>query len=97
MGPSQPDQPPVETPRLGFRKNWISYVVLVLAFGVVVPRLKGLEFFDPQLISAYACLGMIFAGPAAARPSGKSPAPRRKPPDGSSGPCSLAKSSPRQC
>jgi hypothetical protein len=39
----------------------------VLVFGVVVPRLKGLAFFDPVLISAYACIGMVFSGPSAAQ------------------------------
>jgi hypothetical protein len=67
METSQSEQPREERGRLAFRRNWISYVALVLAFGVVVPRLKGLEFFDPQLMSAYACIGMIFSGPAAAQ------------------------------
>jgi hypothetical protein len=46
--------------------RWLTYLVLVVAFGVVVPRMKGIEFFNPQLMSAYACIGMVFAGPAAA-------------------------------
>ncbi len=53
-----------ERPRL---RSALSYVLLILAFGVVVPRLKGLAFFDPALLSAYACIGMVFSGPAAAQ------------------------------
>lgn len=53
-----------ERPRL---RSALSYLLLVLAFGVVVPGLKGLEFFDPVLMSAYACIGMVFSGPAAAQ------------------------------
>jgi hypothetical protein len=46
-------------------RNSIVYVLLTIAFGVVVPAAKGLEFFDPTVLTAYACLGMVFAGPAA--------------------------------
>jgi hypothetical protein len=53
-----------ERPRL---RSVLSYLLLVLVFGVVVPRLKGLEFFDPVLMSAYACIGMLFSGPATAQ------------------------------
>ncbi len=53
-----------ERPRL---RSVLNYLLLVLAFGVVVPRLKGLEFFDPVLMSAYACIGMLFSGPATAQ------------------------------
>jgi hypothetical protein len=34
---------------------------------VAVPASKGLGFFDPVLLAAYACLGIVFAGPAAAQ------------------------------
>jgi|SRR5580698_7643471 hypothetical protein len=51
-------------PRL---QSALSYILLVLAFGVIVPRLKGLEFFDPVIMAAYACMGMVFSGPAAAQ------------------------------
>ena len=54
-------------------KRWLIYVLLVAAFGVVVPRMKGLEFFNPELMSAYACIGMVFAGPAAAEAFKKKP------------------------
>jgi len=31
------------------------------------PYLRGAEFFDPVFLTAYACLGVLFAGPAAAQ------------------------------
>jgi hypothetical protein len=43
------------------------YVVLLIAFGIFLPWRKGLDFFDAALLSAYACLGVVFAGPAAAQ------------------------------
>jgi hypothetical protein len=55
-------------------KRWLIYVLLVAAFGVVVPRMKGLEFFNPEMMSAYACIGMVFAGPAAAESFKNKPA-----------------------
>jgi hypothetical protein len=54
--------------------RWLTYVVLVVAFGVVVPWMKGIEFFNAQLMSAYACIGMVFAGPAAAEAFKNKPA-----------------------
>lgn len=48
-------------------QNSLSYLLLLLAFGIVVPYLKGLEFFNPQLMSAYACMGTIFSGPMVAQ------------------------------
>ena len=41
--------------------------MVILLFGVVVPAGKGVGFFDPVLLAAYACLGIVFAGPAAAQ------------------------------
>ena len=43
----------------------ILYVALLAIFGVLVPWQKGLEFLDPVILIAYACLGGVFAGPAA--------------------------------
>jgi hypothetical protein len=53
-----------ERPRL---RSALNYLLLIVVFGVVVPRLKGLAFFDPVLMSAYACIGMVFSGPATAQ------------------------------
>lgn len=47
--------------------NLTVYLVVILLFGVLVPAGKGLGFFDPVLLAAYACLGIVFAGPAAAK------------------------------
>jgi hypothetical protein len=52
----------------------LTYALLVLVFGVAVPYVKGLDFLDPALLCAYACTGMIFAGPAAAQAFEKKPA-----------------------
>jgi hypothetical protein len=48
-------------------RSGFIYVVLLIAFGVFLPWRKGLDFFDTALLSAYACLGVVFAGPAAAQ------------------------------
>jgi hypothetical protein len=51
----------------------LTYTILVLVFGVAVPQWKGLDFLDPSLLGAYACMGMVFAGPAAAQAFEKRP------------------------
>src|SRR5271169_5599788 len=43
----------------------VVYLLLLAAFGVLVPWQKGLEFLDPVILIAYSCLGGVFAGPAA--------------------------------
>jgi hypothetical protein len=48
-------------------RNGVIYALLILAFGVAIPASKGLGFFDTTLLSAYACLGTVFSGPAAAQ------------------------------
>jgi hypothetical protein len=50
-----------------YARSALIYAVLLIAFGVFLPWRKGLDFFDPALLSAYACMGIIFAGPAAAQ------------------------------
>jgi hypothetical protein len=55
-------------------RNGVIYVLAILAFGVTVPAGKGLGFFDPALLAAYACLGTVFAGPFAAQEFEKRPA-----------------------
>jgi hypothetical protein len=44
----------------------LFHVVLIAVFGVLLPLRKGLGFLDPVMISAYACMGILFAPPAAA-------------------------------
>jgi hypothetical protein len=58
----------------GAMRNGVTYLVVLLLFGVAVPAAKGLGFFDPVLLAAYACLGIVFAGPAAAQAFEKRPA-----------------------
>jgi len=41
------------------------YLLLLAAFGVLVPWQKGLDFLDTVILIAYSCLGGVFAGPAA--------------------------------
>jgi hypothetical protein len=56
--------------RLGFRKSWIRalpiYFLLLGVFGVFIPLQRGRDFLDSVILGAYACLGVVFAAPAAA-------------------------------
>jgi hypothetical protein len=57
--------------RLGFRATgWARvipvYLLLIGIFGVFLPWQKGGNFLDPVMLGAYACLGVVFAAPAAA-------------------------------
>jgi hypothetical protein len=57
--------------RLGFQKiSWIRalpvYLLLIGVFGVFLPWQKGRDFLDAVMLGAYACLGVVFAAPAAA-------------------------------
>jgi hypothetical protein len=45
----------------------ILHLVLIAVFGVFIPFRKGLGFLEPIMITAYACLGVLFAAPAAAQ------------------------------
>ena len=45
----------------------LLHLVLIAVFGVLLPWWKGPEFLDPVMSSAYACLGVLFAAPAAAQ------------------------------
>jgi hypothetical protein len=44
----------------------ILHLILIAVFGVFLPLRKGLGFLEPIMITAYACLGVLFAAPAAA-------------------------------
>src|SRR5438270_5832038 len=58
----------------------LLHVALIVIFGVFLPFRKGLDFLDPVMISAYACLGALFAAPAAARLfAGRRPQSMREP------------------
>jgi hypothetical protein len=55
-------------------RNSVIYLLLILVFGIAVPASKGLGFFNSTLLSAYACLGTVFAGPIAANKFASRPA-----------------------
>jgi hypothetical protein len=57
--------------RLGFQRTaWMRampvYILLIGVFGVFLPWQKGRDFLDSVMLGAYACLGVVFAAPAAA-------------------------------
>jgi hypothetical protein len=61
---------------LGGRLGWVGsgryrviliHLALVAVFGVFLPWMKGLDFLDSVITAAYACLGVLFAAPAAAQ------------------------------
>ncbi len=52
--------------RFGLRVVLV-HLTIVAIFGIWWPRLRGIDFFDPVFLSAYACLGVLFSGPAAAQ------------------------------
>jgi hypothetical protein len=41
-------------------------LIVVAAFGVLVPLYKGFGFLDSRIIAAYACLALLFVAPASA-------------------------------
>ena len=64
--------------RLGFQKaSWIRalpvYLLVIGIFGVFLPWQKGRDFLDSVILGAYACLGIVFAAPAAAAEFEKDP------------------------
>jgi hypothetical protein len=53
--------------RIGTLRSILLHLALLAAFGIWIPRLKGLDFLDTQVLAAYVCLGLIFAAPATAQ------------------------------
>ncbi|MGD1092070.1 MAG: hypothetical protein ABSB35_08765 [Bryobacteraceae bacterium] len=53
--------------RPGGYRILLLHAALVAVFGVYIPWLKGVDFLDPVITAAYACLGILFAAPAAAQ------------------------------
>ena len=45
----------------------VVHVAIVAIFGVLFPWIRGSIFLDPVVTAAYACLGVLFAGPAVAQ------------------------------
>ena len=60
--------------RIGGIRSILLHLALLLAFGFWIPKLKGIDFLDTQVLGAYACLGLLFAAPATAQafPAGES-------------------------
>ena len=48
------------------------HLLLVTIFGILIPYWKGLDFFDPVITAAYACMGPLFSAPASAQSFGAS-------------------------
>lgn len=44
----------------------VVILIVVAAFGVLVPLYKGFGFLDSRIIAAYACLAVLFVAPASA-------------------------------
>lgn len=53
-------------------------LLVVVTFGILVPLYKGFAILDPRIVSAYACLALLFVAPAAAELAAKQP--RETPP-----------------
>src|SRR5580658_5335251 len=41
-------------------------LMVVIAFGILVPLYKGFGFLDSRIVAAYACLALLFVAPASA-------------------------------
>jgi len=57
--------------RLGFgsasgMRAVLIYLLVIGIFGVFLPWQRGRDFLDSVILGAYACLGVVFAAPAAA-------------------------------
>ena len=53
--------------RIGTWRSILPHLALLFAFGFMIPKVKGLDFLDSQVLGAYACLTIIFAPPATAQ------------------------------
>jgi hypothetical protein len=51
----------------GGGRGLMIHILVVGTFGIFLPWMRGIDFLDPVLIAAYACLGILFAAPAAAQ------------------------------
>lgn len=51
-------------------KQALVILAVVVVFGILVPRYKGLDFVDPLIIVVYACISLPFVVPASAELSG---------------------------
>jgi hypothetical protein len=53
--------------RIGSWRSILPHLALLFAFGFMIPKVKGLDFLDSQVLGAYACLTIIFAPSATAQ------------------------------
>jgi hypothetical protein len=53
--------------RIGSVRSILPHLALLFAFGFMIPKVKGLDFLDSQVLGAYACLTILFAPPATAQ------------------------------
>jgi hypothetical protein len=53
--------------RISSLRSILLHFALLAAFGIWIPQMKGVDFLDSQILGAYACLGLLFAGPATAQ------------------------------
>jgi len=49
----------------------VVILLIVAAFGILVPLYKGFGFLDPRIVAAYACLALLFVAPASAELAAK--------------------------
>jgi hypothetical protein len=61
----------------GSIQAWVVYLLIFGIFGVFLPWQKGRDFLDSVMLGAYACLGVVFAAPAAAPEFEKKPSIRK--------------------
>lgn len=54
------------------RQSITVHLALIVIFGILLPWWKGIDFFDPVILSAYGSLGILFAAPAAVQAFGES-------------------------
>jgi hypothetical protein len=45
----------------------LIHLLVIGTFGIFLPWMRGIDFLDPVMLDAYACLGVLFAAPAAAQ------------------------------
>ena len=53
--------------RIGSWRSILAHLALLFAFGFMIPKMKGVDFLDSQVLGAYACLAILFAPPATAQ------------------------------
>jgi len=61
-----------------WKRTTLTHLLILGLFGVFLPWQKGVGFLDPVILGAYACFGVVFAGPAASQPfDGSEPSANR--------------------